>query len=248
VYLRSYYLEIKNRSLLLIFTWLSIILVCYIFKEVLLYSITSDLGIDVSYFIFTDIVEVFSAYTLLILFIGNQFLVLYLFYHLLAFTLPGLTIFETNFTIFTFYASVIVFFFSVILFNTFLFPISWDFFLSFKKLDTLKTFSLYFEAKLIEYIMFYIKFYYLCFLYFQIFLFPILLFTRVKYPFYVYKNFRKFLYYLCLIFSTSITPPDIFSQLSLSMFLIIFCEILTYGFALKVSINTFLIRQPIKTD
>lgn len=242
MYLNNYYSELKNRSFLLIFTWISLVLVCYIFKEVLLYSVISIIGIDLSYFIFTDVAEVFSTYTLLIFFIGNQFLLLYFFYHFLAFIFPSLTILECNFIIFVFFTFVLLFFFAITVFNSFLFPMSWDFFLSFKKLEPLKSFSLYFEAKLIEYITFYIKFYYLCFLSFQIFLFPIVLFTRLKFRLNTYKNFRKFLYYLCFIFATIITPPDIFSQLFLSLFIIVFCEMLVYSFAFKTSINAFLIR------
>lgn len=242
MYLNSYYFELKNRTLLLILTWFSTVLICYIFKEVLLYLITSNTDINISYFIFTDIVEVFSAYTLLIFFIGNQLLFLYFFYHLGAFVLPGLTVVESNYIIFVYVLFIILFFFSVIVFHTFLFPLSWDFFFSFKKFEILKSFSLYFEAKLTEYLAFYIKFYYYCLLYFQLFLFPSLMFIRFNYELDVYKRYRKFLYYLCVVFATLLTPPDIFSQLSLSFFLIILCEILTYIFTLKLILRDFLIR------
>ena len=96
---RSYYLEIKNRILLLSISWISVLLVSYIFKEVLLSVVTHDsrsLTSEMSYFIFTDIVEVFNVYVHLIFFVGNQILVLNIFYHFLIFISLGLTKIEYN--------------------------------------------------------------------------------------------------------------------------------------------------------
>ena len=237
MHFRSYYLEIKNRILLLIVTWASVILVSYIFKEVLLYVITNqDLGTkfdNTSYFIFTDVSEIFSVYVFLIFFIVKQVSVIYLFYHLLIFIYPGLTKFEYNYSILIFKTVGFLFFFSVVVFNKFLFPLSWSFFLSFKDFDMLKSLTLYFEAKLNEYLMFYVTFYYVCVLYFQIFSLVVLLFKYLGNKLIIYKRFRKFFYYLCVIFSTTITPPDVFSQLVLSFSLILSCEILVYCFTLK---------------
>ena len=68
----KYYLEIKNRFLLLSLTWVSTILVSYFYKEILLFisikpSICNNNSI-IFYFIFTDVKEVFSVYIKLIFF------------------------------------------------------------------------------------------------------------------------------------------------------------------------------------
>lgn len=241
----SYYLEIKNRILLLLIAWVAVLLVSYIFKEVLLSVVTYDcisLTSDMSYFIFTDVVEVFNVYVCLVFFVGNQILVLFLFYHLLIFILPGLTKTEYHSFIVIFTICSILFFLAVILFNKFLFPVSWNFFLSFKNFGMLKSLTLHFEAKLMEFIVFYTTFYYFCVLYFQFFLFPIMLLNYFADKLELYTYFRKFLYYGCVVFSTLMTPPDVFSQIILSFSVIISCEILVYCSTFKNVLKKNLVR------
>jgi sec-independent protein translocase protein TatC len=225
---QKYYLEIKYRIFLLGFTWVVAVLVSYIYKEVVLSVVVNNSTIKMSYFIFTDVVEVFTVYLLLTFFVGNQILVLYFLYHFLFFILPSLTKSESNSLVYVSTMSHCLFIVSVLIFNKLLFPLSWDFFLSFKNFDALKSLSLHFEAKLLEYVVFYINFYYVCVLYFQVFLIPILIFKYIKKELQVYRHFRKFLYYFCLTFSTIVTPPDVTSQAILGFSIIISCEILVY--------------------
>ena len=130
-------------------------------------------------------------------------------------------------------ASSFLFFISVIFFHKLLFPFSWSFFLSFKEFVAFKSLILHFEAKFLNYILFFINLYNSCIISFQFFLFPLFLFIYFRKDLSIYKFFRKFLYYGCVIFSTAITPPDIISQFVLSSFLIIGCEILVYGALFK---------------
>lgn len=232
--LYNYSLEIKSRFLLLVFTWVVFISVSYIFKEVLLYLFVSRIYVSgFCYFIFTDVVEVFTSYVFLIFFLSNQVLFLFIFYHLLVFTLPSLTKSESNFFICIFITSSFLFFLSIIVFNSILFPMSLSFFLSFNHFEKTMSLNFYFEAKLLEYLIFYFKFYYMCFFYFQVFLFPILFFKFVNSELRVYASFRKFLYCFFVFFSTILTPPDVFSQVVLSFSIVISCEFLVYGFTFK---------------
>lgn len=223
--------------MLLTATWASVILVSYIFKEVLLFIITNqNLCVrfdDIFYFIFTDVSEVFNVYVFLIFFVVKQVFAIYLCYHLFLFLSPGLTKSEYSYFIYIFRTAVFLFFLSVLTFNKFLFPLSWSFFLSFKNFEILKGLSLYFEAKLSEYLTFYVTFYYICMLYFQGFWLVILLFKYFENKLGIYKHFRKIFYYLCVIFATTITPPDVLSQLILSFSIIFSCEILVYFFTFK---------------
>lgn len=245
----KYYLEIKNRLLLLALSWVSAILVSYCFKEVLLFSITkhntysSYYAEEMFYFIFTDVTEVFSVYITLIFFLGNQILVAYALYHLLMFIALGLYKSEYNYLTFVFKTSMFFFFLSVVVFNKILFPFSWDFFLSFQNFAVLKFLTLHFEAKLSEYLTFYVMFYHICIFYFQTFMLLILFFDYVKNELNVIKSFRKIFYYSFVIFSTLITPPDVFSQFVLSFSIICSYEILMFCIIVKT-----LIRQPIKTN
>ena len=199
-----YYIEIKSRSLLLIVSGILTVLVGYIFKEVLLSIVVNSYGVDstfeLSYFIFTDVAEVFNVYVFLILFLGKQIIFFYVFYHFLIFFVPGLTKREYWYLLLFFFSSSVLFFISVIFFKKFLFPFSWNFFLSFRNFAAFNSLTLHFEAKLINYVMFFINLYFSCIISFQFFLFPIFLFTYFRKDLNVYKSFRKFLYYGCIIF------------------------------------------------
>ena len=235
----NYYLEIKNRLLLLMLSWVSAILVSYCFKEVLLFTIakhniySSCSTNDMFYFIFTDVTEVFSVYITLIFFIGNQVLILFALYHLFMFIALGLYKSEYNYLTFVFKTSMFFFVLSVVVFNKILFPFSWDFFLNFQNFAVLKSLTLHFEAKLSEYLTFYVMFYYICVSYFQAFVILILFFDYVKNELSIIKSFRKVFYYSFVIFSTLITPPDVFSQFILSTSIIISYEILMFCIIVK---------------
>lgn len=236
--IKSYYLEIKNRLLLLVLAWVSAILVSYIFKEVLLFIVTKqNLTLSVNnktfYFIFTDVTEVFYVYMKLILFIGTQIFFFHVLYHVFTFISLGLYGYEYDYLALTFKTSLIMFFFSIVVFNKVLFPFSWEFFLSFQNFATLKALTLHFEAKLIEYFTYYTTFYYICVSYFQIFVVLILVFDYLKNDLSIIQRFRKFLYYFFVIFSTLVTPPDVSSQLILSLSIIVGYEILVFYSILK---------------
>ena len=103
---------------------------------------------------------------------------------------------------------------------------------------------MHFEAKLNEYLNFYFKFYYICILYFQTFLLLILFISYMQNQLKIIKYFRRFLYYIFILVSTLLTPPDVFSQIILSSSIIFSYEILVFFVILKKN----LIRQPIKTN
>ena len=60
----------------------------------------------------------------------------------------------------------------------------------------------------------------------------------------ILKKFRKLYYYIFVIFSTIITPPDVFNQLFFSVALIFFFELFILIFIFK----KFLVRKVIKTN
>ena len=229
----KYYLEIKNRCLLLSLTWVSTILVSYFYKEILLFisiqpSICNNNTNLIFYFIFTDVKEVFSVYIKLIVFLGNQVLIFYLIFHILSFIAFGLYKFEYRYLKLIFYTSIGFWVVSLIVFNKILFPISLNFFLSFQSLTSFKSLSFHFEAKLNEYLNFYIMFYYICTIYCQIFVILVFFFDYINTNLNLIKRFRKIFYYLFVFLSTLITPPDIISQILFSSCLIFIFEVLIF--------------------
>lgn len=237
----KYYLEFKYRFLLLILTWISTIFVSYIYKEILLFlcltKVDSFSHINmVFYFIFTDVKEVFSVYFQLIFFVGNQVLIFYLIFHLLAFISLGLYQFEYRYLKIMFFSAIFFWILSFILLNNILLPISWNFFLSF---PSLSSFSLHFEAKLNEYFDFYILFYYICTFYCQIFIVLVFFFDYINTNLDLIKKFRKFFYYIFVFFSTLVTPPDVVSQILFSFAIITVYEILIFFNILKWLLNKY---------
>ena len=241
----KYLFEIKNRVSLLVLLWLFVGLVCYYYKEVLLFSLIKSficLNSDVLYFIFTNVTEIFSVYFTIISFISVQVACWYFIYHIFVFLSPALFSNEHQYLYFFFKLFTFFFFFSFVLSNYFLVPLTWQFFLSFKPISFAK--SVHFEARLSEYLNFYINVYYFCFVYCQIFsvLFFFLNDIYSKKSFIKIKKFRKLYYYVFVIFSTLVSPPDIITQVLLSLSLLVAYELILFFWMYSVYLFK-LIRQ-----
>jgi len=247
----KYLLEIKNRLILLLITILSTLLISYLYKETLLFLITQperlvnkNISYSAFYFIFTDVTEILSIYIKLITFLGYQILLLSIIYHCFVFFSPAMFRSEYYFIFTLLKVSLITWFFSVFISNFLLVPITWDFFFSFQELISSKFINLHFEAKLIEYLDFYIFIYYLCAVYFQIFTILFFFLNYVSNNIRIIQKFRKIYYYFFVVFSSFISPPDLMSQFFISFLLIFMYELLV----LIIIIQKVLVWQPIKTD
>lgn len=243
----TYFLEIKYRISLIFFTWFSSMTICYYYKDVLVYLLVYFSNYHLtfynlkSHFIFTDVTELFSIYFAIILFISNQILYVSIFYHIVVFLSSSLYKHEYKNLILFFKIFLLVWLVFCFVFNYFILPFSWNFFLSFQM--KLSSISLVFEAKLKEYIDFYINFFYVCFLNSQFVVFIFLLITNLINNLSKIKTFRRLFYFIFVFFSTVLTPPDVFSQLTVSFSLIFFYEIF-----ILVKIYSILIWKPVKTN
>ena len=227
-----YIREIKIRLFLILMLVTSLFLISYFYKETILFLIVKPnysnlMNTNFFYFIFTNVIELFSVYLNLVLFVCYQFLVLYSIYHFFVFFSSALFFKEF---IFLFFLLRFIFFIWIIcinLLNFWLIPIFWDFFLSFQNVNSYSL-NLHFEAKLSEYIDFYINIYYISFLYLQFFISIFLLIYNTIYSIELIKKLRKIFYFIFVIFSTLISPPDILSQILLSVLTIIIYEFLLF--------------------
>ena len=245
--------EIKNRSFLLLLTWLSVASVSYLYKETLIFLIvkpsltifqTSSL-----YFIFTNLTDLFLMYLNLTFFLATQISLFFIGYHLLLFLAPGLHNFEYKKLVIVFSLSFLFWILSVIILNSYILPISWQFFLSFQTPTNQSMISFHLEAKITEYINFYIRLYYICCLNFQLFVFLFIFLDYMKERLNLLRTLRKFTYFGFFLIATLLTPPDVFSQVILGLSLIAFFEILVVGVILKINLlKNDLMRQPIKTN
>ena len=244
----KYLLEIRNRTIFLCIVGFSMLFINYLYKETLLFlliesEVFANNEFKVYYFIFTDVAEVFSVYLNLIVFISLQVLWAYLLYYYFSFITYGL--YATEYYYLQYFIKTIfsVWLFSIIISKYFLIPIMWDFFINFQKASFL---NLHFEARLSEYLDFYTKFYYVFILYCQIFSLLFFFFKYVNADSILVKKFRKLYYYFFVVFSTLVSPPDVISQILISLVLVFCYEIFVLIFLFKNKVN-FLIRKPIKT-
>jgi sec-independent protein translocase protein TatC len=230
----KYYLEIKNRTLLITFTWASLLSVCYFFKEPLLFVFINSNKYYIkesteTYFIFTDVSEIFYVYLSLVFFVANQVTIVMLIYHSLIFLAFGLYQSEylqlkSVFKVFT-----CAWICSLILLKEFVVPFSWSFFLSFQEADgTLQPVSLFFEARISEYVAYFKNLYYICLINCQGFAILTFLLNNISHTIGAIKTFRKLFYFVFIVFSTLTTPPDIVSQIVMSCSLILTYELLIF--------------------
>jgi len=233
----KFFLEIKNRTILIVVSWIFTFLICYIYKDVLLFTFIKPslylFKINTLYFIFTNLTEIFSTHIKLASFIGNQVFILYGIYHIFIFIVPGLYKFEYQNFKFIITCGIIVWILTIVILYKLILPWSWNFFLSFQQTLSNNKLQLYFEARLWEYLSFFIKLYNISIINCQFIILIFLYINSIKKKLNFIKNFRKFIYFLIFSISALITPPDILSQMVLSLITIIIYETILFLIILK---------------
>ena len=81
----KYFLEIRNRSFLLLYGWVFTATISYFYKETVLFLLIKPINSILIYFIFTSITEILSTYLKLIYFLSNQIFLICFVYHILMF-------------------------------------------------------------------------------------------------------------------------------------------------------------------
>lgn len=237
MFFNEYYLEIKNRLFLLMICWVLLIVTCYFYKEILLVLViksTSFNNLKV-YFIFTDVKELFNVYIKLICFISNQFFFILLLYHLFLFLCFGLYKLEYIRLKNILKNMFFYWFLNIILSYKFIIPFSWFFFLGFQQNQNFSTSTdlipFFFEAKISEYFDFFTQLYVTCLICFQFLCFSVFILNEVftKINVLKIKFLRKWFYFIFLLLSTIITPPDILNQVVTTGFLIFCYELIIFN-------------------
>jgi sec-independent protein translocase protein TatC len=237
----TYFFEIKNRSSLLALTWITSILVSYLYKEFLLFVIIKPIllynGKEFVYFIFTDVTEVFSVFVLIVSFLSNQVTFFFFIYHLILFFLPGL--YQTEYYKIRSILQIVffVYFILIFFFNDIVLPYCWNFFVSFQNFLFIESITLYFEAKINEYLKFYFEFYFIFVSYFSILIVLIFFLVNIQKNLQLLKKFRKSILFCFIMMSTLLTPPDVVSQIFLGIFLIFSYELIFFSILFKKYIN-----------
>ena len=182
---------------------------------------------DLLYFLTTDVAEVFIVYIQLAYYIANQLTIIFIYCQVFAFLSAGLHIFE-HIYFRTILVIVIVFWLMFIFtLNNFIFPTSWNFFFKFQEFLSFQNLTFFFEAKLNEYLDFYTSIFYLCNLVYQIIILFFIFLDLFKTNILIVKKLRKIFYFVFLICSTFLTPPEIVYQLMVSICIAIIYELIT---------------------
>ena len=119
----------------------------------------------------------------------------------------------------------ILYMFSIIFLYYIILPISWNFFFNFQDVIFNNQLNLYFEAKLSEYLNFFVTLNKISNLLSQIFTIVFIYINSIQNYLKFIKEKKKIIFFFLFLITTLITPPDIFSQLILGTFINIIYEI-----------------------
>lgn len=225
-----YLTELFFRFQYLIVSFLLTIFVAYFFKDILFILLTFPLisnSNTLNSFIYTHPAELLTIHLLLMVLIGAVFQIPYFFWHFVDFIKTSLIQDEYK----KLKKVILLCIFSLIFFNFFfffvIFPRFWFFFYNFNfSSNSSQTLTFFLELRVQEYFDFVLTFVYSVNLF--IFVFFIL------FIFFVFLGFEKLLYwkklflFINIVFATLLSPPDVYSQLSILFVLTFFLEIIIF--------------------
>lgn len=233
--------ELKLRLNYTIFSLILTFITCYIYINQIIYLLTYYLlyNMNSHRFIFTKLTEVFYTY---IQFASISSLLIcfpFILFNLWLFFIPGLYKYEKFFFDFYFLFILFLFFSSFFISYNYIIPNILRFFLLFENNNLY--FSLHFEAKIQDYL---IPIYILLFNLILCFQFPSLIILLLYFELITYNLLienRKYFFIFFLFFSALIAPPDIYSQVFLTLIMLFIYELLL--FLLFFFRNLFFVSQ-----
>lgn len=207
----------------------------YFYKNLLLLILTFSIlkvpskniiqGFD--HFIYTHPGELLKIYFLIILTFIFIFIIPYLVWHFLDFfrssfflsEMINIRLFLFLFLLFTFFLNVFGFFL--------LFPNIWFFFECFNnQIETDNVLNLFLELRIQDFLTFFFGFFYV--LNFAILLFLFLFFIIISFGLKTLLSWKKLFIFIHISFATLLSPPDVFSQMSIFLFLSFLFEFILF--------------------
>jgi len=139
----NHFKELQNRFFLIILCWVSIFLIVYSYKEIILLEFIKPTvhksNMVLNNFIFTNVTELFNFYLELSIFLSNQIVTFYTFYHIFLFVVPGLYVYEYYLFKTFFLIITIIWLITTLLYYYYLAPIMEVFFKFPRKLNRTKS-------------------------------------------------------------------------------------------------------------
>jgi sec-independent protein translocase protein TatC len=228
----SHFRELRTRAMICVLFYIVIFAICYFFSKEIYHFLLKPF-IEVSQnnqnrkLIYTSPTEAFMTYLKLSFYSSLFFSFPVFFAEFYLFLSPALYKNEKKNILFVIFFSSFLFLFGAIFCYFFILPMALKFFSSFENLSSIDydTLPILLETKISDYLSFTIN---LLFGFGIAFLSPILLLFLIKGGYVKVKDLRsKRRYWIVIIFilSAILTPPDVLSQLSLAILLIILFEI-----------------------
>lgn len=226
-----YFIEIKNRLLLTTFSWLCCLIINFYYQNNFIYLLVKPslcyYKETTFYFVYNDLSEPFYTNLQNIVIFSNQIIFFVIVYHFFKFLSPGLYKSEYVMLNFVFKIGLNIMLILFVIFYKYILPLSWEFFINYQNNQKI---NFFFEAKFNEYMK-------LIYISYKIISMLTLIGVGLLYLIMVNKNinnflikYRKLIYISIVLISSSVTPPDVISQVFLSFGLISFFEIFIYTF------------------
>lgn len=228
----SHFNELRSRAMICILFYIVIFVLCYLFSKEIYHFLLKPF-IEVSQnnqnrkLIYTSPTEAFTTYLKLSFYSSLFFSFPIFFAELYLFLSPALYKNEKKNIFFLFFSSPFLFFCGAIFAFFLVLPQTLEFFASFEyhSIAAQSSFTIQLETKISEYLNFVANLLFGFGIAFQL---PILLLFLIKYDCLSTNDLRsKRKYWIVMIFilSAILTPPDVLSQISLAILLILFFEI-----------------------
>lgn len=223
-----YVKELKYKFMYSLLSILMTIITCYIYINQLIYVFSSTLlhYMNSHRFIFTQLTEVFFTYFKFSIIIGILISIPFILINFWLFLLPGLYKYEKLYLNIYICIILLLFIISIIVNYYFIFPNILKFFLYYENNNLF--FPIHFEAKINQFIFPILLLLFNITLCFQIpSIFILLLFFKIIEFKYLIKK-RKYFYIFFIMLSALIAPPDIYSQIILTLIIIGVYEIFLF--------------------
>lgn len=236
----NYFFEIQNRILYIVLLFSVIFGLNYCYKEALFYFLVKPIFFSInnktsSYFIYTNITEIFLTYLKISAFTSVYLTLPYLLFQVWKFFLPGMYPSEQAFLNFILFSFTLVWAISSLFSYLILLPYIWFFFSGFDFSSNIYSIPFFFEAKLDEYILFIANVFFSTCFFFQIFFFSFFfLYRHTLSNLKAVRKIRPYLYLLIFTFACLVTPPDILSQLLIAIPFILIYEIIVLYLLVKI--------------
>jgi sec-independent protein translocase protein TatC len=214
----SYITEIKNRVLITTWTLLTNMAVLVKYNEELYFLLARHQENTIPYFITTNLPEIFVSLIKISLFLSLYFSFITIIIQIWLFILPGLYQNEYKTMKTLIIQSVILYTLGTLTVYKVFVPYCWDFFTGFELKTEETILKIHLETRLNEYLNFFIKISVSLTVLFQGIILIILLIKNIRAT--LLTKYRKLFYVFLFTIATMFTPPDVFSQITVGLFLI----------------------------